>query len=129
MEATPCEIMQSRSISPKRSPPSRARPSIGCRVSNATGPRAREWILSSTILHPPACVPVVHDLKAAFLIAKILEQLGNLVDGDRGKRSGIALVASERGDLGEQALNQVADGHARRDGVRVNDDVGRDALG
>merc|ERR1719311_92170 len=25
MEATPCEIMQSRSISPKRSPPSRAR--------------------------------------------------------------------------------------------------------
>mmetsp|Transcript_19783 Transcript_19783/g.45567 ORF Transcript_19783/g.45567 Transcript_19783/m.45567 type:complete len:203 (-) Transcript_19783:1677-2285(-) len=49
MEATPCEIMQSRSISPKRRPPSRARPSIGCRVSRVTGPRAREWILSSTI--------------------------------------------------------------------------------
>ena len=29
----PCEIMQSRSISPKRSPPSLARPSTGCRVS------------------------------------------------------------------------------------------------
>ncbi len=28
--ADPCEIMQSRSISPKRRPPSRARPSIGC---------------------------------------------------------------------------------------------------
>ena len=45
----PCEIMQSRSISPKRSPPSRARPSTGCLVSICTGPLARAWILSSTM--------------------------------------------------------------------------------
>lgn len=31
--------MQSRSISPKRRPPSRARPSTGCRVRICTGPR------------------------------------------------------------------------------------------
>ena len=37
--AAPCEMMQSRSISPKRRPPSRARPSTGCRVRIWTGPR------------------------------------------------------------------------------------------
>ena len=39
--AAPCEMMQSRSISPKRRPPSRARPSTGCRVRICTGPRPR----------------------------------------------------------------------------------------
>ena len=47
--AEPWEMMQSRSISPKRRPPSRARPSTGWRVSSVTGPRPREWILSSTM--------------------------------------------------------------------------------
>ena len=45
--AEPCEMMQSRSISPKRRPPSRARPSTGCLVRICTGPRPREWILCS----------------------------------------------------------------------------------
>lgn len=47
--AAPCEIIQSRSISPKRRPPSLARPSTGCLVRICTGPRARAWILSSTM--------------------------------------------------------------------------------
>ncbi len=46
--AEPWEMMQSRSISPKRRPPSRARPSTGCLVRICTGPRPRECILSST---------------------------------------------------------------------------------
>lgn len=52
--AEPWEMMQSRSISPKRRPPSRARPSTGCRVRICTGPRPRECILSSTCVerHP-----------------------------------------------------------------------------
>jgi len=37
----PWAIWQSRSISPNRKPPSRDRPSIGCRFSNCNGPRAR----------------------------------------------------------------------------------------
>ena len=36
---TPCPMRQSRSISPSLSPPSRARPSVGWRVSTARGPR------------------------------------------------------------------------------------------
>ena len=42
--AVPCEIIQSRSISPKRNPPSRLRPSTGCLVRICTGPLARELI-------------------------------------------------------------------------------------
>ena len=39
--AAPCEIIQSRSISPKRRPPSLDLPSTGWRVRIWTGPRAR----------------------------------------------------------------------------------------
>jgi hypothetical protein len=42
-------MRQSRSISPKRRPPSRLRPSVGCLVSTTRGPRARACILSKTI--------------------------------------------------------------------------------
>mmetsp|Transcript_38486 Transcript_38486/g.101520 ORF Transcript_38486/g.101520 Transcript_38486/m.101520 type:complete len:291 (-) Transcript_38486:136-1008(-) len=73
-------------------------------------------------------VPVVHPLEASLLVAKVLEEFGDLVDGDRREGRRVALVACERRDLGEQTLDQVADGHARGDGVRVDDDVGRDAL-
>lgn len=45
--ATPCEIRQSRSISPRRRPPSRDRPSVGCLVSTARGPLALACILSA----------------------------------------------------------------------------------
>ena len=46
--AAPCEIIQSRSISPKRRPPSLALPSVGCLVRIYVGPLPREWILSAT---------------------------------------------------------------------------------
>ena len=38
----PCDIAQSFSISPKRRPPPRERPSTGCLVSICTGPFERE---------------------------------------------------------------------------------------
>ena len=37
-------VIHLRSISPSRSPPSRARPSVGCRVRTDRGPRALEYI-------------------------------------------------------------------------------------
>eukprot|EP00962_Isochrysis_galbana_P042385 scaffold15837_cov99-Isochrysis_galbana.AAC.3 len=79
-------------------------------------------------LEPPARVAVEHDLEATLLVAEVLEELGDVVDGHRGKGRRVALVAGERRNLGQEALDQVADGHARRDGVRVDDDVRRDAL-
>uniref|UniRef100_A0A0A9HGH7 DNA-directed RNA polymerase III subunit, putative n=1 Tax=Arundo donax TaxID=35708 RepID=A0A0A9HGH7_ARUDO len=45
----PYAIKQSRSISPRRRPPSRLRPSVGCLVNNTRGPLARACILSSTM--------------------------------------------------------------------------------
>ena len=45
----PYATKQSRSISPSRSPPSRERPSVGCRVNTARGPRARACALSNTM--------------------------------------------------------------------------------
>ena len=41
---------------------------------------------------------------------------------------GLAVAAGGLSHLGHQALNQVADGHAAGDGVRVDDDVRHDAL-
>ena len=47
-DAAPCEIRQSRSISPSRSAPSWLLPALGCLVTACVGPRAREWSLSHT---------------------------------------------------------------------------------
>lgn len=47
--AAPYAMRQSRSISPSRSPPSRDRPSVGCRVKTARGPLARACALSKTM--------------------------------------------------------------------------------
>ena len=44
----PYPMRQSRSISPRRSPPSRDLPSVGCLVNTARGPRDRACILSLT---------------------------------------------------------------------------------
>jgi len=62
--AAPCEMMQSRSISPNRRPPSRARPSTGCRVRICTGPRPLQGQAQAErrhdhpgILSVPAWVP------------------------------------------------------------------------
>ena len=45
----PYAMRQSRSISPNRSPPPRALPSVGCFVSICTCPRALACILSATM--------------------------------------------------------------------------------
>jgi hypothetical protein len=49
-------MMQSRSISPNRSPPSRARPSTGCRVRICTGPRPLRQESSVCVCGGGVCV-------------------------------------------------------------------------
>ena len=57
-----------------------------------------------------------------------VEGCGDILDGDLGEGRGVALLAHQRRNLAHQALHQVPDGHAAGDGVRVDDDVRRDAL-
>lgn len=77
----------------------------------------------------PPRVPVVHDLETARLVPMLPQEVRDAVDRDLGEGCGIALHALEGGHLGKQALDQMGDGHTRRNGVRVDDDVGCDALG
>jgi len=51
-----------------------------------------------------------------------------LVDCDRAKSGGVTLGSREGGHLGQQTLNQVANGHAGRDGVGVDNQVRRQSL-
>ncbi len=74
--------------------------------------------------------PVVHDLVATRVVVVADEQLGDLLHGDgvvEGR--GVADLALVRRHLRLEALDQVTDGHARRDGVRVDDEIGCDAFG
>jgi hypothetical protein len=68
-------------------------------------------------------VAVVHDLEAALLVSEVLQQFGDVVNGHRSEGRRVTLVARERRDLGKKALDQVADGHAGGNGVRIDDDV------
>jgi hypothetical protein len=98
-------MMQSRSISPKRRPPSRARPSTGCRVRICTGPRPlhsggrregagpqrKSWLRFPDDLpplewvkytagppptHPPRVYFVVHHVLEALVVGGVEEDLG-----------------------------------------------------
>ena len=72
---------------------------------------------------------VVHDLVAAQLVVVAGEELGDLVHGDgvvEGRR--VAYFALVGAHLRLNALDQVTDGHATGNGVRVDDEIGRDAL-
>ena len=76
-----------------------------------------------------ARVAVVHDLEAPRLVAVLAQQARHGINRDIGKRRRVALHALERGDLAQQTLDQMRNRHARRDGVRVDDNVRCDALG
>eukprot|EP01139_Manchomonas_bermudensis_P002636 Amastigsp_a5308_12.p3 type:complete len:160 gc:universal Amastigsp_a5308_12:1865-1386(-) len=79
-------------------------------------------------LEAPASHAVVEDLVAVALVAELVELVGEVLDGGVRERSGVALTSCHCGDFAEEALDELGDGHARRDGVRVHDDVGDDAF-
>ena len=73
---------------------------------------------------------VVERLVAVALEAARLQdvaRLGQHVALREGRA--VAVAAVERDGLAQQRLQQLRDGHARRDGVRVDDDVGTHAVG
>lgn len=73
-------------------------------------------------------VAVVHHLVAPALISASMQQRRDGLHGGVRERRGIALFARRGGHFAHQALDELPDGHARRDGVRVDDDVRRDAF-
>ena len=79
-------------------------------------------------LHLAPCVPVVHDFPAARLVAAAVELRGDVVNRDRGEGRCIALQAIARSHLAHERLYQMANGHSRGYGVRIDDEVGHDAL-
>jgi hypothetical protein len=75
-----------------------------------------------------ACETIVHDLVSILLVAEFMKQLRNVIHALAAEGSGVTLRAIETCHLGEQTLDQVADGHARGDSVRVHDHIRHDAL-
>lgn len=71
---------------------------------------------------------LVHGLIPVTLVTHGVQTLANVVDLNIGERGSIALAPLEDCNLPEDALDQLRDGHAGRDGVGVDDDVGDDAL-
>jgi hypothetical protein len=63
----PTRSRQSRSISPIRSPPCRARPSVGCLTSWLTGPRDRACTLSECRVHPSEVDPGRHHVPQSLV--------------------------------------------------------------
>jgi len=80
-------------------------------------------------LELPTRVPIVHDFEAALLVSALLEEVGDGFDSDVGEGGGVSLLSSEGANFAQETLNHVANGHARRDGMGVDDDVRSDSLG
>mmetsp|Transcript_7128 Transcript_7128/g.15506 ORF Transcript_7128/g.15506 Transcript_7128/m.15506 type:complete len:329 (-) Transcript_7128:2283-3269(-) len=75
------------------------------------------------------CVSVVQALVAVLLVAQVGHLGGYFLHREVvHEGGGVSLVPQEGGDLTQQTLHQMADRHAGGDGVRVDNDVGADAL-
>ena len=70
-----------------------------------------------------ARVSIVHDFEAALLVAASSQGLGNGFNGHIRKWRGITFIPGHGTDLSQQTFNQVANGHTRGNGVRVNYNV------
>mmetsp|Transcript_16479 Transcript_16479/g.64296 ORF Transcript_16479/g.64296 Transcript_16479/m.64296 type:complete len:1268 (+) Transcript_16479:614-4417(+) len=80
-------------------------------------------------LQLPAGVAVVEHFVAVALVAAVVEHHRDLVGREgRVEGGGVALFAGVGRQLAEEAFNQLTDGHTRGNGVRVDDEVRRDAL-
>ena len=66
---------------------------------------------------------LVHCLIPMALVTHGVQSLADVINLNIRKRSGIAFTPLEDSNLPENALDQLRDGHARRDGVRVDNDV------
>ena len=79
-------------------------------------------------LHASSGVSVVEDLVASLLVALVVQLVGDVLHRHVAERRAVALARLQRRDLAEQTLDELSDGHTRRNGVRVHDDVGDDAV-
>jgi len=76
-----------------------------------------------------ASLPVEHDFVAVALLLLPVQVFCDVVDRDTfGKGCCVSLAASQRGHLARQTLHHVSDGHPRRNGMRVHDQIGYDSL-
>mmetsp|Transcript_10118 Transcript_10118/g.15281 ORF Transcript_10118/g.15281 Transcript_10118/m.15281 type:complete len:422 (-) Transcript_10118:326-1591(-) len=75
-------------------------------------------------------VPIVQHLVTVFLISVKMKSLRKLVRhlGLRRERSSISLFSQQRGDLPQQTLNQLPNGHTRGNSVRIDNQIGSNTL-
>ena len=74
-------------------------------------------------------VSLVQRLVTVALISHSMKTHTDVLDGDISERRGITFTSLEDDDLAEQTLNQLSDGHSRRNSVRIDDNVGNNSLG
>ena len=86
------------------------------------------WIQEDHNLHPLPCEAIIHDLVAVSLVAQIVQLVGNVLYSLPLERRCVTLISVQAGNLAKNGLDHVTNGHARRDGVRVDYHVWHDAL-
>lgn len=74
------------------------------------------------------CAPVEQRLDAVAVVSEFVQRIADSLHRHVGERRRVAFAAFDGGLLAEQGLDHVANRHATRNGVRIHDEVGRDAL-
>mmetsp|Transcript_4552 Transcript_4552/g.10203 ORF Transcript_4552/g.10203 Transcript_4552/m.10203 type:complete len:253 (-) Transcript_4552:85-843(-) len=97
-------------------------------VHHVAQPLVIRWPEEDLSLHHPSRVAVIHRLVPSTLVPKLVQLRGDVLHRHLRERRGVTLLAVKACDFAHQALDKVANRHARRNGVRVHDDVWRNAL-
>mmetsp|Transcript_10927 Transcript_10927/g.19942 ORF Transcript_10927/g.19942 Transcript_10927/m.19942 type:complete len:225 (-) Transcript_10927:2758-3432(-) len=71
---------------------------------------------------------LVHGFIPMALISHGMQTFTNVIHLDIGEWSGISLAALEHGNLSKNTFNQLCNGHSRRNGMRVDNDIRHNTL-
>jgi hypothetical protein len=74
------------------------------------------------------CAPIEQRLDAVAVVTELVQRIADGLHRHISERRRVAFAAFDGGLLAEQCLDHVANGHATRNGVRIHDEIGRDAL-
>lgn len=72
--------------------------------------------------------PVIHHLIAVALVAQLMELRAHVINSLVLERCRVTFITVECGDLTQNALDQMTNGHTRGDSVRVDNHVGHEPL-
>mmetsp|Transcript_14281 Transcript_14281/g.27527 ORF Transcript_14281/g.27527 Transcript_14281/m.27527 type:complete len:216 (+) Transcript_14281:230-877(+) len=103
-------------------------PGVDLVANHMLQPLVVRWPKENHAVKLPSRVSIVHHLASPHLIATLVQLVTDLLHRDFGKRCRVSLLAKASAELTHQALDQVTDGHSRRNSMGVHYNIRSDSF-